>query len=563
MLPVRFFVSILALSLIASANAQEIETLVSPNEEIDGEFGWSVGGGGDTNTDGIPDIIVGAWTENPDSSPWNAGRAYVFSGDSLLLLHTLQSPNEEQAGGFGYAVDLLGDINGDGSDDIVVSAMKESLGELLMEAGRVYVFNGSDGVLLHTLVSPNAQLGGWFGFSLASAGDVNNDGTDDIIVGAHEEEPDPSPVGAGRAYIFSGSDGSVLHELQSPNDQNEGYFGYSVSSAGDLNEDGFYDVIVGARKESTGSSPDAAGMAYVFSGSDGSLLHTLMSPNEETEGYFGNAVSSTGDITGDGIPDLIVAADHEDGGRDTEDAGNAYVFDGQNGSLIFALSSPNEEEEGFFGNDVTFTGDMDGDGIDEIMVAAYWEVRDPVLVGAGRTYVFRGSDGSMLYTFESPTPEAGGFFGCSVDALGDLDENGSDDVVIGAVFENPGESPQDAGRAHVIFTESQVVDGRPGNSVLPRYAQLLSVSPNPVTDKISITYTIHGNSVSGEHELHLSLYDISGHLTTFNTDLQSENGTHRVVWPIREESLPSGYYILTLSERNLNIHDSAPVVIAE
>ena len=169
----------------------------------------------------------------------------------------------------------------------------------------------------------------------------------------------------------------------------------------------------------------------------------------------------------------------------------------------------------------------------------------------------------MLYTLESPTPEAGGFFGCSIAAAGDLDENGSDDVIIGAVFENPGESPQDAGRAHVVFTESQAVDNRPGASVLPNCVRLVSVSPNPATDHISVLYAIEKESPFEGAELTLRIHDLSGRLVATQTDLESNNGTHSLVWPLRREIIPSGLYVLTLFCPKTEVSNSSPLVFVD
>jgi hypothetical protein len=121
-----------------------------------------------------------------------------------------------------------------------------------------------------TLISPHGEDSGFFGWSVSGAGDVNNDGYDDVIVGAYQENPAPSPANAGRAYIFSGADSSLLYELISPNEALNGSFGYSVARAGDINGDAYADVIVGAYFED--GAELHSGRVYLFSGADGSLL---------------------------------------------------------------------------------------------------------------------------------------------------------------------------------------------------------------------------------------------------------------------------------------------------
>ncbi len=151
-------------------------------------------------------MVVGAPYEDPGASPYDAGRAYVFSGETGALIHTLTSPNERPGGWFGYTVSGAGDVNGDGCEDVVVGANRENPGDSPRWAGRAYVFSGQTGTLLHTLISPNEEQGGYFGHSVSAAGDVNGDGRPDIVVGAHNEAPGGSPAWAGRAHVFSWMD---------------------------------------------------------------------------------------------------------------------------------------------------------------------------------------------------------------------------------------------------------------------------------------------------------------------------------------------------------------------
>jgi len=165
----------------------------------------------------------------------------------------------------GYSVSGAGDVNGDGYDDVVVGAWREDPGSSPSGAGRAYVFDGQRGTPLYVLVSPNEEEDGWFGSSVSDAGDVNGDGYGDVVVGAHEEDPGSSPSGAGRAYVFDGQTGMPIHTLFSNNEEGGGTFGYSVSGAGEVDGDGYDDVVVGTAWEDPGSSPNNAGRAYVFS----------------------------------------------------------------------------------------------------------------------------------------------------------------------------------------------------------------------------------------------------------------------------------------------------------
>jgi hypothetical protein len=430
--------------IAVSSNSEVLYTLVSPNEESYSFFGISVSGAGDVNGDGYDDVVVGAATEDPGSSPDRAGRAYVFDGRTGFPLHTLISPNEEEWGHFGCSVSGAGDVNGDTYDDVVVGAQFEDPGTSPIWAGRAYVFDGQTGTPLHALASPNEEQFGAFGVGVSSAGDVNGDGYGDVVIGAVFEGPGSSPDSAGRAYVFDGQTGILLYALASPGEEYSGHFGCSVSGAGDINGDGCGDVVVGAEFEDPGTSPYNAGRAYVFDGQTGGPLYTLISPNEQAAGHFGCSVSGAGDINGDGYGDLMVGANQEHPGTSPNFAGRAYVFDGRTGFPLHTLVSPNEDVQGFFGSSVSGAGDVNGDGYDDVVVGA--ELEDPdSSQNVGRAYVFDGQTGIPLYTLVSPNEQEHGRFGGSVSGAGDINGDGYSDVVVGTSREHVW-----AGRAYVF-----------------------------------------------------------------------------------------------------------------
>jgi hypothetical protein len=232
--------------------------------------------------------------------------------------------------------------------------------------------------LLYTLISPGDTTG-YFGNWVSGVGDVDNDGYDDVIVGAWYE--DGGSVDDGRAYVFSGQTGAVLHALVSPNEQAAGHFGTHVSGAGDVDLDGIPDVVVGAPFEKVGADVEA-GRAYIFSGATGALLYPLISPNVETGGWYG-VVSGAGDVDRDGYADVIAGATYEADG-----ASRAYVYSGQTGALVCTLESPNEQYMGHFGIAVSGAGDVNSDGCDDVIVGASGEDPGGSPTGAGRAYVF-------------------------------------------------------------------------------------------------------------------------------------------------------------------------------
>jgi hypothetical protein len=217
-------------------------------------------------------------------------------------------------------------VNGDGKGDIVVDARGEHVGGNAYQ-GRIYVFSGTDGSLLFTLDSPNPQAEAWFGFS-AAVGDVNRDGKGDIVVG----EPGPGETAGvntfqGRVYVFSGADGSLFFTLDTPNPQPVDGFGRSVA-VGDVNGDGKADIAVGRPSETVGGNA-LQGRDYVFSGADGSLLLTLDTPNPQASVLFGSS-AAVGDVNGDAKSDIAVGASGE------TVAGNAY----QGRAYVFSPPTP-------------------------------------------------------------------------------------------------------------------------------------------------------------------------------------------------------------------------------
>src|SRR5690606_11587880 len=145
---------------------------------------------------------------------YRPGRAYVFSGATGAPLHTLNSPNSQEIGSFGRALAGVPDLDGDGADDLLVGASKEDA--LASNDGRAYVFSGATGALPPTLPSPTAEEGGIVGDAVAGAPDADGDGVSDHLARPRPDDHGTSADAAGRAYVFSGATGALLHTLASP-----------------------------------------------------------------------------------------------------------------------------------------------------------------------------------------------------------------------------------------------------------------------------------------------------------------------------------------------------------
>ena len=370
-------------------------------------LGFAVSDAGDVNDDGFADVIVGAYGADPGGL-MDAGSAYVYSGADGSLLH--QWDGGAAVDLFGFSVSGAGDVNGDGFADVIVGAFAADPGGL-SSASSAYVYSGVDGSLLHQW-DGEASFD-FFGASVSGAGDVNGDGSADLIVGAYGADPGGLLV-AGSAYVYSGADSSLLYQWDGA--AGGDLFGESTSGAGDVNGDGFADVIVGAYRASPGGLLDA-GSAYVYSGADGSLLHQW--DGEATDDQFGSSVSDAGDVNGDGFADLIVGAP---GGL--FGGGSAYVYSGADGSLLHQWDSA-----AAFGYSVSGTGDVNGDGFADLIVGAH--LASPGgLMDAGSAYVYSGADGSLLH--QQNGVASGDLFGYSVSGGGDINGDDFPDLIVGA-----------------------------------------------------------------------------------------------------------------------------------
>ncbi len=372
-------------------------------------LGHSIDTAGDINNDGYDDVILGA--DLFDNGEINEGMASVYYGSATGLSASPDWTAEgNQAGSqFGVSVASAGDINGDGYDDILIGAYLYDNPE--SDEGRAFLYYGSAAGLGVSGTPNNAvwsmesnQIGARFGHSVGTAGDVNGDGFSDIIIGAYRY--DNPEVDEGLVQLFYGSASGLSQTADWTADSNQAgaQFGSQVSTAGDVNSDGFSDIIAGAPNFDNGETDE--GRAYVYYGSAGGLNTAADWTAEinQTAAIFGWTVGTAGDVNGDGYGDVIVGAPFYDNGE--TDEGGAFVYYGAAGGLS---NSPDWAGEGNQNNaqfgtttGIGNAGDTNGDGYADVIIGA--RLYDNGQTNEGQAYLYLGSNSGLSQPPPNPTP---------------------------------------------------------------------------------------------------------------------------------------------------------------
>lgn len=363
----------------------------------------------------------------------------------------MEPPNLDGRGYHGWSVAGLPDVTGDGRGDIAVGA----IGARTIDAyaGAVQIFSGASGVQVRTLISPIRMHHGRFGWSISPVPDMNGDGFSDIAVGAPRENFGATPVRCGRAYVYSGRTGQLVHKLRSAAEEADGFFGTSVAGIADLNGDGRGEIVVGAPREDPGAAPPDAGRVYVYSGATGVRLRTLISPAQSQLEQFGYSVAAVPDVNGDGRPDIAVGAPQVEsddmwivpGFGNDEGPGRVHLFSGATGAFLRVLVCPSGEDKAGFGRSVSGVPDVNGDGRGDLVVGAPFDDPGSSPNDAGRAYLFSGATGQLLRKFLPPSNLEGTLFGWSVTGMPDVNGDGRGDVVVGSRRE----ALSGNGRAHL------------------------------------------------------------------------------------------------------------------
>jgi hypothetical protein len=333
------------------------DLVLTVTSSMPGYLGLFLASAGDVNGDGYADLIAGG------------GAGYLFLGGPSGPAPSPVAILDPKPAMGGYRVACAGDVNGDGYADVVIA-------DNILEIAYVYL-GGPTGLGASpalTLTPPpatppaGAQQAVSFGHSVAGAGDVNGDGYGDVIIGAPQTGTD------GQAYVYLGSASGLPATPSFTLNESDGPGFDSVSGADDVNGDGYADLVVGGYSLSGQTQGDFAGRAYVYlggaAGPSTSPAVTLVGP--QPGGSFGRWVSRAGDVNRDGYADVIIGADAEVSSVTTA-PGSAYVYLGGPAGLAAApavtLTGP-DGNGSWFGRCVAGAGDVNGDGYADVVIGA-------------------------------------------------------------------------------------------------------------------------------------------------------------------------------------------------
>jgi hypothetical protein len=567
-------------STTAGTTAGKYQRLDNPSSGTDEEqFGSSVAGAGDVNGDGYADVLVGAFATNNGGS--QRGSAYFYAGSAAPLLTTSSAVQKDPnttvtSDNFGYSVAGAGDVNGDGYADVIVGASRAATTDNATATGqgRAYVYLGSATGLgstastRQTLNDPNtAATSDNFGYSVAAAGDVNGDGYADVIIGAAGAATTDNATSTtqGRAYLYLGSATGLTNTagttagtrqiLSNPNTTNAAdSFGNSVAGAGDVNGDGYADVLIGAYNAATTDNATATtqGRAYLYLGSATGLgstagttagtRQTLLNPNTTaTNDNFGISVAGAGDVNGDGYADVIIGA-YQAATTDNTAAtrqGRAYLYLGSATGLNTTagasqtLNDPNTTATNdLFGFSVAGAGDVNGDGYADVIIGAYQAATtdNATATTQGRAYLYLGSATGLTntagtrQTLNDPnTTTTNDFFGYSVAGAGDVNGDGYDDVLIGAYQASTtnNTAANNKGRSYLYLGSAAGLTNTAGGTAGTR--QTLN-DPNTTTTSDFFGYSVAGaGDVNGDGYADVSI----GAYNASTTDNAAANGQGR------------------------------------
>jgi hypothetical protein len=421
--------------------------------QVDARFGHSIAPAGDVNGDHYADIIVGAYMYDAslyDASQLNHGAAFLYLGtgnpNEPIRLQTMITLNQREAQ-LGCAVAGAGDVNGDGFADFMVGARYYDHQKANEGVALIYYGGHSMDYKWPDVSVTGQQQDAWLGSALAPAGDVNGDGYSDLIIGAYPYDNGQTDEGTALIYHGGGTPGNETSGTLMVGSVASGRFGSVVADAGDINGDGFDDVLITA----PGIDPAAAGMTRIAYGSEDGVgsAHTVYATYA-----FGRTAAGAGDINGDGYADIIIGNPNY---TNTGNGGEVRIYygspNGPDASNYVTLTEPSNGS--LFGLAVSSATDLNGDHYADIVIGApKYKVGNEA---RGAAFVYYGASTGLITTPKIlPGKSINASMGAAVAGLGDTNGDGFDDLIVGAPTTNT--PAVEAGVAWVYYGSASGVD---------------------------------------------------------------------------------------------------------
>ena len=469
-----FLIAVFSFGVVHSQTIQPISQISIYGKSADAQCGYSVSDAGDFNDDGFTDVIIGARLATSDGIN-KTGEAYIIFGSmsysEVIDLNNLAGSGIVVTGSnsddqLGFCVSKAGDINGDNIDDILISATNAEIAGKL-NTGCVYIIYGSINppsvINVSSLQSAGIVVCGKntddaLGFSISDIGDFNDDGFDDVIIGAQCYSGN-GEYHAGEAYIILGdSDLPSEIDLSDVNshiitirlNQQNAMLGYDVSSAGDINNDGFDDVIVSANSFSV-SERNYCGRCFIIYGSvnpsseidlEGTGSNYFSVTGKYSYDCLGTKISNAGDVNNDGYDDILLATMYNY-------SNEVYILFGRNepfsdidleyaNPFIKTIKIDYDDMEQYSVIGVSDANDINKDGFGDIMISLP-SLSYEGFVKNGDVFILNGSDSlsetinlSNYNKLEIKNYSNGSFFGSSISAVADFNKDGFADIIVGA-----------------------------------------------------------------------------------------------------------------------------------
>jgi hypothetical protein len=413
-------VSFAILSLVPVVSGQQLLWQRDADEQTS-SFGIALAFTPDQNGDGIDDLLAGY--PGGDCSPSTgslSGIVYLLSGVDGSEVWNMCGGDVDGDGGFGDSLAVMPDLDADGVFEFVVGGSTYDGNHSYM--GAVFLYSGATLLLIRNFGGEDQD--NRFGTYVCRSADLDADGFDDFIVAA----PSYSwayPLSAGRTYVYSSQSGTLLRTQQGEKDLDD--FGKPCCLP-DIDGDGVSDYMVASSLTATSDF----GQVELFSGATGAVLYQW---DGDHNGGFATSLASAGDLTGDGVPDVLVG-----GAGDQFESGYVYCYSGGDGAECFCLRGDRVDDK--FGVNVASVGDMNDDGVPEFLVGAYMD--DLAGMNAGYARLFSGRTARTLYTFFPSDAQIA--FGSVVAGGSDLNGDRIPDILIRAAYTPPFKGKRMGGR---------------------------------------------------------------------------------------------------------------------